>query len=309
MEQLPKIEMLKDTIYQLYSKEGRPLGYISRLLNIDKKTLKRNIEVWGFPTPASYQRITPSTQKFINKHRQYIKSQLDKNISITSIAQALGIPRRMLSDEILPYDAVLKRARDEYLQRLNSNTHAAKSEKAEDTSLCYIFEDIRGEKWRSILGYDGYMVSNMGRIKHRASNQEAYHLVEPLSDGKAGRKYVMLYDGERYKTLSRSRIVAHAFVYGHDEGHDIVDYKNGDIEDDRAKNLEWVSRSDNDLYAEKGYRLPETRGKRRRFSAIRYRGKYEFKTVSAFARFIGKSEGEVFQYLKTPGLYDIELVK
>ena len=34
-----KAELLKDTIYQLYSKEGRSKSYISRLLEIDRKIL------------------------------------------------------------------------------------------------------------------------------------------------------------------------------------------------------------------------------------------------------------------------------
>ena len=45
-----KYEMLKDTIFQLYSKEGRTKSYISRLLNLNRKTLIQYInDIWKLP--------------------------------------------------------------------------------------------------------------------------------------------------------------------------------------------------------------------------------------------------------------------
>ena len=45
------------------------------------------------------------------------------------------------------------------------------------------------------------------------------------------------------------------------------------------------------------------------FKQIIYKNKYEFKTVAAFARFIGKSETQTRRYLETPSKYEIKIVK
>ena len=40
-----KAEMLKSTISQLYSKEGRSISYISRLLEINRRTISAKISI------------------------------------------------------------------------------------------------------------------------------------------------------------------------------------------------------------------------------------------------------------------------
>ena len=45
-----KYEMFKNTIYQLYSKEGRTKSYIARLLELNRKTLIMYInDIWKLP--------------------------------------------------------------------------------------------------------------------------------------------------------------------------------------------------------------------------------------------------------------------
>ena len=50
------------------------------------------------------------------------------------------------------------------------------------------------------------------------------------------------------------------------------------------------------------------RGKRYKFDRILYKDKYEFKTVAAFARFIGMSETQTRRYLDEPEKHDIKLI-
>lgn len=309
MEQPNKMEMLKDTIYQLYSKEGRSKNYISKLLGIDRKALSTKINEWEFPEAEPQHHFTPSMQKFVNRHRQYIKSQLDKNVSITDIAKTLKISRHTLSRTILQNDNILKKAHDDYITRLHSNARIAESVAMENSSLCYCIEEIQGEIWEPILGYSKYMVSNMGRVKRYTHSYKAYHLVEPSENKDTGRMYVMLYDGVTHKNLALARLVAHAFISGHDIEHNTVNHKNGNTQDNRAENLEWVSQSENNAHAYKELNRSKVRGKHCDFRVIRYCKKYEFKTVAAFARFIGKSETQARRYLDNPAQHNIELVK
>ena len=87
---------LQDTIRYLYEKEGRDKVYIARLLKIDYKVLCSYVKEQGY-VKANIRHMNPSNQKFANKHQQYIKSQLDKNNSITNIAKELGVTRDYLS--------------------------------------------------------------------------------------------------------------------------------------------------------------------------------------------------------------------
>ena len=71
-----KIDLLKSTIEFLYTKEGRPKSYIARLLEVDRKVLTGIINEWGLIQANTYH-LTPSNKKFINKHKQLIKSRLE----------------------------------------------------------------------------------------------------------------------------------------------------------------------------------------------------------------------------------------
>lgn len=304
-----KADMLKSTIAHLYSKEGRPINYISKLLEIDRKALTIKIREWNLPEAEPRHHFSPSMRKFVNKNRQYIKSQLDKDAPMTEIADSLKISRHALYRTIILNDGVLKKAHDDYIARVGQNTQAGRRKKMDNSHLCYQFEDIPGERWEPILGYDGYMVSNMGRVKHYAARYRAYHLIRAFPNKNNGCVYVMLYNGELSKNLSLARLVAHAFVSGYSEGADTVNHKDGDVSNNKAENLEWVSQGEDNTHAYRELGRAKNSGKNYDFRKILYQNKYEFKTVAAFARFIGKSETQARRYLDAPSKHGIKLVK
>lgn len=107
-----------------------------------------------------------------------------------------------------------------------------------------IVTNIIEEEWREIQGYDcKYFVSNMGRVaslKHRKvrilkafPNNKGYYRVCLCKDGK-GKHFLV------------SRLVAEAFCENpRSEEADVVDHIDGDVRNNRADNLQWLTKSEN----------------------------------------------------------------
>lgn len=301
-----KYEMLKDTIYQLYSKEGRTKSYISRLLKLNRKTLTQYInDIWKLPKAEPHRYMNPSTEKFLNKNKQYIKSKLDKDIAITQIAKELGCTVSII-DTIMEYDEVLRKAKDDYVKRIHLN-HLAKVEEAKNKSYhMYDFENLEGEVWKELLGYPGYYVSNMGRFRHYSERYNSYFLLSINTNPITDRQYIGIAD----KSFSVPRLVAHNFVDGHSEEKNTVNHIDGDVSNNKAENLEWVSQSKNNKhsYDELGRKKVCVGFNSRKFKHFMYKGKYEFKTIAAFARFIGKSGTQARRWLEEPEKHDIVIL-
>ena len=306
MNSSEKCEMLKDTIYQLYSKEGRSKVYISRLLQIDRKILTYKIKEWNLPEPEPIRYMKPSTKKFLNSNKEFIISQLKKDQSLESIASSLNCTRDKLKTLLL-YDEDLKRANDEKNNRIHTTHQQRIEEMKAISSYNYNIIDYPGEIWVSIMGYDGYMISNYGRVKNYASRYNAYYLLIPYVND-SNRVYVTLKanNGE-YKTLNLARLVAHAFVTGYSEEDNTVNHKDGNTLNNNASNLEWVSQADNNLHAYRVLNREPSRVKKI-WKEILYKDKYKFKTIAAFAKFINKSETQAHRYIEEPEKYNIKLI-
>ena len=113
---------------------------------------------------------------------------------------------------------------------------------------CYFLIIFKGvintEIWKDIKGYEGYyMVSSFGRIKNTKTNY-----ILTLGDiNSAGYKRVTLYNPVK-KRFFVHRIVAYHFCDGYQKGL-IVNHKDGNKQNNNYLNLEWVTRSENDLHA------------------------------------------------------------
>ena len=303
-----KAELLKDTIYQLYSKEGRSKSYISRLLKLNRKTLSEKIKEWEFPKDNHTHHVNPSTQKYINENRQKIKSMLDKDISVCEIAKQLGVGRDFLGKCIIANDEVLNRARQDYVDRMHVNAALRKEKLMEESSLVYDFIDLDGEEWKSVLGYDGYYVSNKGRVKSYSERYKSYHLISQYPNKNNGRMYVTLYNNLGRQNLQVSRLVAFNFVDGYSDINNTVNHLDGDVTNNDASNLEWASQAENNAHACRCLGRTVNSGKRYKFSEIVYEKKYHFKTVAAFARFLGISETQTRRYMDSPRLHKIQFI-
>jgi len=100
----------------------------------------------------------------------------------------------------------------------------------------YIIENLDNEVWKRIKGHDMYEISNMCRIK-------SFKLKHP---------YLMKIKVKEYSSITIDkttynihRLVAINFIDNLDLNKNIVNHINGDKNDNRELNLEWVTASQN----------------------------------------------------------------
>lgn len=130
-------------------------------------------------------------------------------------------------------------------------------------------EDLPGEEWRDILGYEGcYQVSNMGRVK--SLTRKVWNYTKPgriLSPGskKNGYLHVALRKGDNIEKHAHvHRLVALAFIENTLHLPE-VNHKNFDKTDNRVENLEWVDSASNKAHYRKSQhaRLAEQKKSRK----------------------------------------------
>jgi hypothetical protein len=111
----------------------------------------------------------------------------------------------------------------------------------------------QNEIWKSVVGYEGYYeVSNLGRVKSIARNivykkgkphPKKERIMHPVHR-KDGYMDLCLYKDTINQRFMVHYLVARAFL-GEPKDKKEVNHKNGIREDNRAENLEWVTRAEN----------------------------------------------------------------
>ncbi len=110
--------------------------------------------------------------------------------------------------------------------------------------------DLEGEVWMPVVGYDSYLVSNMGRVKSFSPTKSVNRKDKILAQnvGKIGYSNVVLSKNNIPKTLKVHRIVATAFIHNPLNKKE-VNHKNLIKYDNTLSNLEWVTKEENFLHA------------------------------------------------------------
>lgn len=113
------------------------------------------------------------------------------------------------------------------------------------------------EIWKNIDGYDGYQVSNLGRVRtyNKITHTKAHgfrhwkdRIIKPkISKDKCSR--VELWNGGKHKTFLVHRLVATAFLEKVTDTNLTVNHKDGNRLNNRVDNLEWLTRADNIRHA------------------------------------------------------------
>lgn len=305
MTQVEKIESLREPITKLYSIEGRTKSYISCLFDIDRKTLINMINnVWKLEQ-AQRHHFTPSVQKFLNKNKELILSRLNHDVPKNEIVKELGCNSNFLH-YLMKYDEDLKLASDKFQERL----HERQNEKNINSKFNYHFEDIEGEEWKPILGFSEYMASNKGRIKRYISRYDRFILLNLSINQISGRLYVsMKSDNGKSKNLQVSRVIGFTFLSeSYSEEKNTINHKDGNVQNNCVENLEWVSQSENNKHLYDLLKRKKVRKNKQDFKKIIYKKTYEFKTVAAFSRFIGKSETQARRYLEEPEKHELQII-
>lgn len=97
------------------------------------------------------------------------------------------------------------------------------------------------EEWRVIDDFPNYEVSNLGRVKRTTTyiGTPLHRLLNPFVN-QGGFRCVVLSDRGRRGIKRVARLVANAFI-PNPKRHTIVFHKDGDLKNDRASNLKWIS--------------------------------------------------------------------
>ena len=105
-------------------------------------------------------------------------------------------------------------------------------------------EDLQGEEWREIEGYQGkYLISNYGRLKSLKYHQA--RLLKPEDNGQGYQRVALSNEG-KVKRYLVSRLVAIAFVENDDPiVKNTVDHIDNQKCNNYYKNLRWLSLGDN----------------------------------------------------------------
>lgn len=135
------------------------------------------------------------------------------------------------------------------------------------------------EKWKTIEGYERYMISSMGRIwsktrvvstsnkKHKTIKKGQF-LKTRINDN--GYETVNLKPDDnkkKIKTLRVHRLMAKAFI-PNPNNLDIINHINYKRDDNRLENLEWTTSSKNNKHRWKGNNTEKDREKAREIGKI-----------------------------------------
>jgi len=103
--------------------------------------------------------------------------------------------------------------------------------------------------WRAIPEWQDYEVSRCGKVRRTKPGKRGGFCGErtPYTCN-TGYKYICLRQGGRKKALAVHRLVAFAFIDPAPDAKPFVAHLNGNRTDNRAENLAWVSRSENEQH-------------------------------------------------------------
>lgn len=110
-------------------------------------------------------------------------------------------------------------------------------------------ESMEGEVWKFVNGFGrGYEVSNMGRFKSNYAGRAKLMMGTRTHTGYI--EIVLRKKGVRTRFIGHRLIAEHFNVKG---SGDCINHINGDKTDNRVENLEWCTRSENNIHAKNNH--------------------------------------------------------
>lgn len=299
-----KIETLKDAITQLYCVEGKSLNYISGLFKLTRSTMTEIIKHEWKLEQRYVRQTTPKVQKQINKHKPMLIRMLSECVMTKSeICKELGIDRYLLRT-MIDNDRELQAANEVFASRESEAEKyrrriAKKIEEIEKEASVA----LEGEIWKPVLGYDGYSVSNMGRVM---SHKNGYTQILKLGYNKRiNMVEIALYKDGKPKMMKLHRLVALAFIPNPDNKA-TVNHKDGDRLNNTVDNLEWSTQTEQNVHKNDvlGRPIAKAYGRNGKFKVVVIDDKYTFKTLKAAAKFLGVSETQINRYVRGETKFD-----
>ena len=101
------------------------------------------------------------------------------------------------------------------------------------------------ERWKDVEGFFGYYkVSNLGRVWSAPRKGTKGGIICPRGNNKRNGLQVVFSTPEKSQQFYVHQLVALAFNPKPSLEHDCVMHANGDMRDNRARNLRWMKRED-----------------------------------------------------------------
>jgi len=137
------------------------------------------------------------------------------------------------------------------IDEIRNNYEGGKRKADYEAELTFEYNEIKGEKWLSIIGYEGiYEISNMGRVK---SLHGKGRIFPPKSIPNKTRPTVTLSAFGTLKTLDLSTLVWDYFGDKKRDGRKLmITHINRDVTDNRIVNLELITQRQRALRTVKG---------------------------------------------------------
>lgn len=276
-----KIVDNKDNIKQLLL-DGRSNSYIGRILQIDRGLLRKYIKEWGFEKNYKFH-FTPRIQKTYNKNKQIIYKLLQEKKTIQQIADILNERKGTIN-------TIIQNTKEFKILLQENQIGVITKQYKDNRREIYKFNDLPNERWVEIQNKPNYFISDYGRIKHYLKSLDCFRLLE-LEENKCGYLYCI--------DTSVHRIVAKHFVDGRSKEKNQVNHKDGNKHNNYYTNLEWVSASENLTHSYKELKRAKNIGYQKygRFKKIILNNQYEFKTLTALAKFLNVSLSQLYRYI------------
>lgn len=122
----------------------------------------------------------------------------------------------------------------------------------------FTVEELANERWLPVVGYEAYYaVSSLGRvIRRKGMRRKADRMIRAHIHQKCGYPSVGLCVAHRAKTFNTHVLVAAAFLGPRPKGL-VINHIDGNKQNPRANNLEYVTQHENQMHASRMGLLPK----------------------------------------------------
>ena len=224
------------------AKSGKSINYIANTLNIGRGLLTEYIKENNIYIKPYVPQVKPRNKKLYNKYKNKIQELLDDGYIKYQILQEIPeLDSKSLQSCICQNPKFKEQHQDNYnlfMINLKNNSNATKF--VQKMREKYYFEDLENEEWVQVKSNNLYYFSNMGRFKRYLPTYDCFRLFElkPCKNG---------YIDTRFGAMHR--LVANAFCDGRSSERKEVNHIDGNKENNKYTNLEWVTPKENMRHA------------------------------------------------------------
>lgn len=256
------------------------INKISETLGLNRKALTQYINKNNIKITPYKPKTRPKIIKLYNEYRDRLYRLANDGLIKSKVLEKIPVTENELQC-ILYHDNDLNQLfiENHKLYVIKCSENSARQKYIKERKEHYKFDDLVGEIWQPVKSDPTYFVSNMGRVKHYLKVIDAYRLLKLQLNKRTG--YIMSPFGNLHK------LVATVYCKKPDVDEPLeVNHINGDKTDNRAENLEWVTKKENANHALYVLYKRKYSPKIGNFKKVVVDDKYVFSTMRACEKFL-----------------------